>query len=160
MSENRGRKVQINQLFTADKESQSHTGLKRTGRPVLSAEIEAQLTGIGCRIRKSVSDGYQYQTSIPSYQGMTNGPVKTGSFQFVDRSSSRALFSTDNNNEFSQRHKRSRSDEDEDTDVDDDEHSENIRTIYHNISKPTSFQSTVSDDFEEADFLVPRDEVG
>jgi hypothetical protein len=156
MAQSRNRKVQINQYFSTEKEPQQQS-LKRTGRPELPDDIQAQLTGMGCRIRKSVSDGYQYKTSIPSYQGMTTGPVNTGSFHFSDNYSGGSVASkTQSDHSNYSRHKRSRSDEDNDTDV--DEPLESTGRIYY-APKSASFESSIKNDFEEADFLVPKDEI-
>lgn len=153
--DDRSRKVQINQFYSSQKASMSQAGLKRLGGPELPDDIQAQLIGVGLRVRKSVSDGYKYQTSIPSYQGMTIGHVNTGSFQFVDGFGMPVAKdgSLDSSRHLS---KRARDDE-EDADTDVDDPVETTRKIYY-TPKSGSFQSIV-DDFEEADFLVAKEDV-
>lgn len=129
------KKRHLSQTLAEQNNTVNQARLGRSARrPELSQELNDRLTKVGMRARKAVSDGYQHQTSLPSYQGQTIGPTYNtpGSFRFTtpDGSMCSSIDSTSlAGDSFPKIEKRSREqfsscnvyDDDEGTDIDEED---------------------------------------
>lgn len=132
----------------------------RTGSSFLvDDETRHRLASVGPRARKTVSDGHRTAgTKIPSYEGFTTGTLDQNSLreQYLAGLRARPVQTIDET-----AFKRLRNDDDDEGgDTDNDEEMEPVTTDNERklFIRPNSFRSMSSqnDDFEDADFLKPR----
>ncbi|KAK9476077.1 hypothetical protein V1514DRAFT_337942 [Lipomyces japonicus] len=130
-----------------------------SGFPELPSDTQASLLSLGMRIRKNVNEGYKLPVARKSYSDSTiiNPYANNSLFEGSKYDPSKLMYA-------SAAKKRGRDDDDE---KDDDGYDEGAMSEAETIADDdddlhdSNYLNQVLDDadFEEADFLVPKDEV-
>uniref|UniRef100_A0A060TFT3 Damage-regulated import facilitator 1 n=1 Tax=Blastobotrys adeninivorans TaxID=409370 RepID=A0A060TFT3_BLAAD len=121
--------------------------------PQLPDDIQAQLVNVGMRARKSVSDGYKQQGSLPSYRGHAIGPLSGPIFESYEGDTD------DESDEPASRANLKRGREDDDEDASKEPRTLTASKVYYVPRKAQVSFSSGNDEFEDAPFLMDKDKL-